>query len=223
MNYTNRYVIAILSIAALAVAPLKGASVGKITFSPFVQAEAVYSNPGLDATAKNNLNNFDFGGGVTLGGISANGHHEVSVTVRYGEWDSDAVVTPGFAAVTESIEQLPILFNYRYHLPVAGSKVSIFAGPTVGVVRETFSITSANLGALPPAFTGTNSNTEWQLAYGGSIGAAVKIGSKWTVSATAQAIKLGDETVAPAFGTTVNPVVKREVSYSFALAAGYSW
>lgn len=209
----------ILSLALLAPAHA-------LTINPFAQAEATYTDSGLkDSTSVYGfgLDGYEAGIGLTLGAF-VNQRHEVSIGTGLTEWTGTPVVTPGFVRVESKIEQIPVLLNYRYHLPLdAKERYTIFIGPSVGYIREKITITDHQLGGLPPALVGSDSQTDWKFAYGATIGINAKLGTHWTTGASAQVLTVEASDFTTFGGAGPYGHFDRATRPSFALSLGYNW
>lgn len=198
-----------------------------LTIDPFVQAEATYTDSGLkpDSASSNlkGLDSYEFGAAFTFGTV-LNLRHEVSLTTGFTRWDADPIVTPGFVSVEYEAEQIPVLLNYRYRLPLdSKERFTVFAGPTVGFIHQKITVTDRQLGGLPPALVGSESNSDWKFVYGGTVGVNASLTKHWTAGASAQVLKLGSTNFS-SFGG-LGPSAHFESSFrpSFAVSLGYNW
>lgn len=216
----------VASANAAAPASLPAAKTG-YTFAPFVRSEVGIVDAGLDNKAgTGTFGKFqsEIGGGFTAG-VLLNKRHEFSVTTGYAEFEGTPVVTPGVSIANGKVEQVPVLFNYSYHFPVdSKGKWTVYGGPTIGLIHQTSSLTTGQLGGLPASFVGTNSLSENLLAYGATLGVKANLSSHWTVGASAQVLVVGASAGIPFAGSTTNSLEFDSATRTFfALTAGYSW
>jgi outer membrane protein W len=190
-------------------------------FSPIIRAEATYTDTGYKGAFL--PKGYEAGAGITAG-VLINATHEISVSTSLTDWTSDTNTTPGAFAATYEVKQMPVLLNYRYHfnLDQAG-RFSAFVGPTAGLIQEKFTCTITDLGGgFPASQMGSSSDSAWKLAYGGTAGLTANLGKHWTVSASAQLLKVAGANYATNDGfNTWNQ--DSQTRPSFALSAGYSW
>lgn len=198
-----------------------------LTIDSFTQAEVTYTDSGLkpDSASSNfkSLDSYAFGGAFTFGAM-LNLHHELSLTTGFTQWDADPVVTPGFVSVEFEAEQIPVLLNYRYRLPLdSKGRFTVFAGPTAGFIHQKITVTDRQLGGLPPALVGSDSDSDWKFVYGGTVGINAKLGANWTTGASAQVlmVKASDFTSFGGAGPFIH--FERTTRPSFALSLGYNW
>lgn len=214
--------------SARAAAPVALPAASKsITVSPFVRAEVGIVDAGLDNKAgTGSFGKFksEVGGGFTAG-VLLNQRHELSVTAGYVEFEGTPVVSPGLTSFNGKVEQFPVLFNYAYHLPIdSKGKWTVYGGPTIGLIHQTSSLTTTQLGGAPASFIGTSSMSENILAYGATLGVSAKLSDHWTVGASAQVLMVGSSSGIAATGNTVNSLEFGSATRTmFALTAGYSW
>lgn len=219
--------LAIVASANAAAPVALPAAKSAYTFSPFVRAEVGIVDAGLDnnaATASSGKFKSEFGGGFTAG-VLLNQRHEFSLSTGYAQFEGTPVVTPGFISVNGKVEQVPVLFNYAYHLPIdSKGRWTVYGGPTIGLIHQKSSLTTSQLGGFPSSFIGTNSISENLLAYGATIGLGAKLSSHWTVGASAQVMEVASSGGVPLVGNTVNSLKFDSATRTFfALTAGYSW
>lgn len=193
------------------------------TITPFVQAEATYTDSGLKyKTSSFAPNGYELGTGLT-GGVLFDQKHEISLSTGYTKWTGPHNVVVGVADGHSTAEQVPLLLNYRYHLPLdAKGRFTVFAGPSVGFIHEKHTQINVNLGALPANVTGETSDSDWKFAAGGTAGLNAKIGKGWTVGATGQVLEASGSTYSE-YGGLAHTSEKASVRPSFALTVGYSW
>jgi opacity protein-like surface antigen len=193
--------------------------------TPFVRAEANYTDTGYTG---NYGHGYKFGPGITAGTIIAN-HHEFSISSSITNWTGATTSTPGIISTQTEIEQIPLLLNYRYHMPLdTKGQFTVFAGPTIGLIHEKMTYHNADLGTLltvDPTLVGDSSDTAWKTAFGGTIGISIKLNSHWSVDATAQILKTSQSNYA--FYTKRagqdEDFTKATTRPSFTLSANYSW
>lgn len=198
------------------------------TVTPFAQAEATLTDSGLKNSISNasaTKYNDEVGAGITVG-VRINQRHEISLSSGYVDFTGKApVVTPGIVSVNSKVEQVPVLLNYRYRLPVdSKGRFTVFAGPSIGIVQQKTSLTSTQLGALPANLVGTSNNNDSLFAYGATVGVDAKLSKHWSAGASAQVLEVASGGKVPFYGTTTQAVdFKSATRPTFALAVGYSW
>lgn len=159
----------------------------------------------------------------TTFGVRINTRHELSLSTGYTKWEGDHNVIPGFFDGQAKAEQIPVLLNYRYRLPIdSKGRFTVFAGPTLGVIHEKASQTNVNLGALPPNVTGTTSDTAFKFAFGGSLGLDAKITDHWSAGLSAQIVRVESSTYSE-FGGAASTTYETATRPSFGLCLTYTW
>jgi len=193
------------------------------TVTPFVQAEATYTDSGLKYKGSSFApNGYELGTGLT-GGVLFDQKHEISLSTGYTKWTGPHNIVAGVADGHSTAEQVPMLLNYRYHLPLdSKGRFTVFAGPSVGFIHEKHTQINVNLGALPANVTGETSDSDWKFAAGGTVGLNAKIGKGWSVGATAQVLEASGSTYSE-YGGHAHTTEKSSVRPAFALSVGYSW
>lgn len=218
--------------SAQAAAPASVVKSGKSNeISPFVRTEV-----GIVSSPKNTANggtsfatSFDDFKSETAPGFTAgvllNQRHELSISTGYVQFEGSPVVTAGVASSNGKVEQVPVLFNYAYHLPVdSKGKWTVYGGPTIGLIHQTSSLTVTQLGGAPASSIGTNSVSENLFAYGATIGVKGKLSSHWTVGASALVLEVGSSGGVSFPSLTVKSLEFGSATRTFfALTAGYSW
>jgi hypothetical protein len=212
---------------ALAIVASANAATPALTVTPFVKGEVQVVKSGL----KNSISSSsaakyssEVGGGFTAG-VLVNQKHEFSVNTGYVSFEGSPVVTPGFTSINSKVEQVPVLFNYNYRMPVdTKGRYTVYAGPTIGLIHQDMSLTTTQLGGAGSSFIGSNTKSDNLLAYGATIGVDAKISSHWTAGASVQVLKVassggldivGTNTRGIEFGSATRPMI--------ALSVGYSW
>ena len=220
--------LAIVASANAAAPVALPAAKSAYTFDPFVSAEVGIVNGGLhnNTAGIGSFGKFksEVGGGFTAG-VLLNQHHEFSVSTGYVEFEGTPVVTPGIESTNGKVEQVPVLFNYAYHMPIDSKGMwTVYGGPTIGVIHQTTSLTTTQLGGTPAFLIGTNSVSDNLLAFGATVGVNAKLSSHWTVGASAQVLEVASSSGVPFAGTTQNLLGTGSATRTFfALTAGYSW
>lgn len=193
--------------------------------TPFVRAEATYTDTGYTG---NYGHGYKFGPSITAGTIISN-HHEFSISSSITKWTGATTSTPGIISTNTDIEQIPLLLNYRYHLPLdAKGKFTVFAGPTIGLIHEKMTYHNRDLGTLSivdPTLVGDSSDTAWKTAFGGTFGVSAKISNHWSIDASAQLLHTSKSDYAfftkrPSQDTDFTKATTRP---SFTLSANYAW
>ncbi len=207
----------LISLAGLASAAMAE------TVTPFVQAEATYTDSGLKYKGSTFApNGYELGTGLT-GGVLFDQKHEISLSTGYTKWTGPHNVVVGVADGHSTAEQVPLLLNYRYHLPLdAKGRFTVFAGPSVGFIHEKHTQTIVKLGGGYVGPTGETSDSDWKFAGGGTVGLNAKIGKAWSVGAAAQLLEASGSTYSE-YGGLAHTTEKSSLRPSFALSAGYSW
>jgi hypothetical protein len=193
------------------------------TFTPFATVEATYTDSGIKFKGTPwGPDGYELGAGLTFG-VRINTRHELSLSTGYTKWEGDHNVIPGVVDGHAEAEQIPVLLNYRYRLPVdSKGRFTVFAGPTLGFIHEKASQTNVNLGALPPNVTGTTSDTAFKFAFGGTFGFNAKLTDHWSAGISAQVLRVESSTYSE-YGGAASTTYEAATRPSFALTMGYSW
>jgi opacity protein-like surface antigen len=218
VNSMPKKSIALWTIAALACAT----SVHALTIAPFTTAEATYTNSDLkDGNVQ--LDSYELGAGFT-GGVVLNEHHEISFSTGIVNFEADPIVTPGFVSVEFEAEQIPLLLNYRYRLPLdSKGRFTFFGGPTVGFIHQKITVTDRQLGGLPPSLVGSESNSDWLFAYGATLGLNVQLTPHWTAGVAAQVLKVESSDFSSFGGLGPSANFDSATRPSFTVSVGYGW
>jgi opacity protein-like surface antigen len=215
-----KHTIASLLTATVALATSAHAA----DFTPFVRAEAAFTDTGYD-TDFFQPEGFEFGAAITAGVLfGANDRHEVSLSSGYAEWEGDKAGDGVNISFNDELEQIPLLLNYRYHFALS-EKLSLSLGPTAGFIREEVSTNVLiNNGVINVKPVGSYSDTDWKTAIGGTIGVAYKLTETWELTASAQALRVSSSDYATA-GVGPNDLRNYDSAtrVSFTLGASYSW
>ena len=181
---------------ALAIVASANAATPAYTVTPFVKGGVQFVDSGLkDKGAQHwsgSVSNYkdSVGGGFTAG-VLVNQRHEFSLSTGFVSFEGTPPPPDGIASANSKVEQLPLLLNYSYHLPVdAKGRFTVYGGPTIGVINQKTSFTQKQLGSSPAAFIGTNSVTDNLFAYGATIGFDTKLSSHWTAGVSAQVLEV---------------------------------
>ena len=210
----------ILAIATVTALTGLASAQAQSRVTPILRAEVTYTDTGYSEAFV--PKGYEAGPGLTAG-VLIDKKHEVSISTSYTSFDGEPNVTAGSDILTTESEQIPVLLNYRYNFALdKGGRYTLFAGPTVGFIHETFTINETDLGGLIPALRGSDSDTKWKLAYGGTIGFKALIGKGWDVSASAQLLKVSGSSYATHTGL-LTAELDSAIRPSFALSVGYSW
>jgi opacity protein-like surface antigen len=223
MKNTNRLMptntaLAVLTVTALAI-PAKAADL-----SPFVRAEAALTDTGYNEDFFQ-PEGFEFGTAITAGvSLGANDQHEVSLTSGYTKWEGGKAGDGVNISLSDKIEQIPLLLNYRYHFVVT-ENLTLSFGPTAGFIHEEITTSvSINTGAINVKPVGSYSDTDWKTALGGTAGISYKITSAWELTASAQALRVSSSDYDTAFTGPENlRSYDSATRVSFTLGVGYSW
>ncbi len=213
-----RYLIAIATVTALTgIASAQAQS--RVT--PILRAEIAYTNTGYKETFA--PKGYEVGPGLTAG-VLIDKVHEVSISTGYTKFEGKKNVEVGISDFLAESKQIPVLLNYRFNYSLdKAAKYTVFAGPTVGFIRETYTSTVNDLGGGGnPAQYGTDSASKWKLAFGGTVGVKADLGKGWDVSASAQLLKVESNTYVTHSGTDTF-AFDGATRPSFALSVGYSW
>lgn len=177
------------AIAAL-VTTASAASANAAELKPFARAELAYTDTGYDASLFQ-PEGFELGGSFTFG-VLFNQKHEISLTTGFTQWESPGNVLAGVFDVNDEVEQIPLLLNYRYHFNVT-DKLILNLGPTVGFIHEKL-VSNVNFNAGVPGLrpVGSYSETDWKAAVGGTVGTDYRLNDRWTLSASAQVLRVDD-------------------------------
>ena len=197
-----------------------------ITVDPFVRAEATYTDSNLNSSTSvygDGLDGYELGVGLTFG-VHLDSCHELSIGTGHTEWTGNHSSTPGFAAEDSEAEQIPVLLNYRYHLPLdAKRRYTLFLGPTVGFIHQKLTITTTNLGGLPPPLIGSDTQSDWLFAYGATVGLNAALTTHWTVGVSAQVLKVEESEFTTFGGAGPFGKFESQTRPSFSLSVGYTW
>ena len=214
----------ILVALAVGIAAMAGTSAHAADYAPFVQAEAIYTDNGYP---KGILpGGYALGAGITTGVIFAQ-KHEFSISTSLTQWKGDQfidTVTLSHPIESFELEQVPVLLNYRFHYSIGSTgRLNVFAGPSVGVIRQMMTWNVGYAGAVPPlAPNGSYRDSDWRLAYGGSVGASFEINRGWSIAATVRYLR--EEESSYSFINNATQVQLPHVdNWSYSLAVGYSW
>lgn len=214
--------IALWAIAALASAT----SVHALTIAPFTAVEATYTDANLNSSNSvygDGLDGYEVGVGVTFG-ARINGRHEVSFSTGLTEWNGTPSVTPGFVRTEVEAQQIPVLLNYRYHLPLdSKGRYTLFLGPTAGFIHQKITVTNHQLGGLPANLVGSDSSTDWVFAYGAAIGVNAQLTTHWTAGVSAQVLKVASSDFTSFGGAGPFGHFDSVIRPSFSLSLSYGW
>ncbi len=210
--------IALWAIVALASAT----AVHALTIAPFTAAEAAYTNSGLkDGNIQ--LDSYELGAGFT-GGVVLSRHHEISFSTGIVTFEAGPIVTPGFVSVEFEAEQIPILLNYRYRLPLdSNGRFTLFGGPSAGFIHQKITVTDRQLGGLPPSLVGSDSESEWVFAYGATIGLLAQLTPHWNAGILAQVLKVESSDFSSFGGHGPSANFDGATRASFSLSLSYGW
>lgn len=215
----------ITALAALAALSGVASANAESRVTPILRAEITYSNTGYKQ--QQNLygvgtpKGYEAGPGLTAG-VLIDKKHEVSISTGITKFQGDTRVLAGIASTAIEAEQIPVLLSYRYHVSLdKAERFSVFAGPTVGFIREKFTETNVDLGALAASAVGSFSDSAWKPAFGGTVGFKAELGKGWELTATAQALRVTGNTYSVGSGSTYE--FDSAIRPSFALSVGYSW
>lgn len=217
----NTILLTSLVLAASAASVSAQEAAKNVTVDPFVRVDAVYAKAPLEFPVIEFEDDYSFGGGLTFGAM-VNDRHELSVSVSGNQWEVEPLVLPGTVRTEITYTQVPVLLNYRYHLPVAKG-FTIFAGPSLGFSYEESEITNIQLGALSPNLVGTTSEDYLSFTYGASVGFTVEIGKGWSLTGLAAYTKVSGSPDVNFPGQNIGPEMKHEAAPSFKFSVGYSW
>jgi len=193
-------------------------------FTPFATVEATYTDSGnkFKGSPIRAPDGYELGVGLTAG-VRLNLRHEFSFSTGYTKFEGAHNVIPGFFDGQAKAEQIPLLLNYRYRLPIdSKGRFTVFAGPTLGFIHEKHIQHNVNLGALPANVTGTSTDSDFRFSYGGTLGFDAKLTDHWTAGLSAQLLRVDSASYSEYSGaaTTHYATVTRP---SFALTIGYGW
>lgn len=194
--------------------------------TPFVNAEATYTDADLNSSTSvygDGLDGYEIGAGLTIG-VFINARHEISIGTGFTDWKGTPVINPTFVRTDTEVEQIPVLLNYRYHVPLdSQDRFTLFAGPTVGFIHQKLTVTNTNLGFLPPPLAGSETQTDWVFAYGATVGLNAAISAHWTVGLAAQVLVVEESEFTTFGGFGPFGKFERQTRPSFTVAVGYSW
>jgi len=218
---TNSFkIIPLAAIASFASLPLARA------VEPFAQAEATYTDSDLNSSTSvygDGLDGYELGVGLTFG-VNLDSHHELSIGTGFTEWNGTPSVTPGFVVVDAKAEQIPVLLNYRYHLPLdAKNRYTVFFGPTAGFIHQKLTITTTNLGGLPPSLTGSDTQSDWLFAYGATAGLNAALTAHWSAGVSAQVLKVESNSFTTFGGAGPFGRFDSQTRPSFSFSVRYTW
>lgn len=222
-----RFIIQIMKLKSIALGIIclltPMASIRAVDISPFATADATYTDSGIEFKGGGKSpDGYELGAGLTVG-VRINIRHEISLSTGYTEWESDHNVIPGVFDGQAKAEQIPVLLNYRYRLPLdSKGRFTAFAGPTLGFIHEKASQTNVDLGGLPPAFVGTTSDSAWKFAAGGTVGLDAKLTDHWSAGLSAQILRVNSSTYSE-YGGLAKTTYETATRPSFSLTVGYGW
>lgn len=193
------------------------------SIEPFASAEATYTDSGNKFKGSPWApNGYELGAGLTFG-VRIDTRHELSLSTGYTKWEGDHQIIPGVVNSYSEAEQIPVLLNYRYRLPIdSKGRFTVFAGPTLGVIHEKALHNNIDLGGVPPGFAGETSDSAWRFAVGGTVGFDAKLSDRWTAGLSAQLLHVAEHTYSE-YGGLAKTTYEAATRPSFALTAGYSW
>ena len=210
--------------ATVAIAPVLSAQA--LTVTPFALAGATYTDSDLNSSTSiygDGLDGYEIGVGLTFG-VRLNTRHELSIGTGLTEWTGNHSSTPGFAAEDSEVEQIPVLLNYCYHLPLdSKGRYTLFFGPTAGFIHQKLTITTTNLGGLPPPLIGSDTQSDWLFAYGATVGLNAAVTTHWTVGISAQVLKVEESEFTTFGGAGPFGKFESQTRPSFTVLAGYAW
>jgi opacity protein-like surface antigen len=213
----------ILRNAALAALVTTASAVSAFAadYTPFVRAEATLTDSGYDFA--NAPEGFELGAAFT-GGVLIDGKHEVSITTGHTKWEGDTFGPVGVARTSFEVEQVPVLLNYRFHLSPA-KKLTVFVGPTVGLVHETATgNVLQNVGPVPGLKpVGSYDDSSWKTAFGGSLGLSYAFAEGWELNAAAQVLRLNSKSYELNSSISKFDLGGNSTRVGFSLGATYRW
>jgi opacity protein-like surface antigen len=194
MNTTLKVTVLLSVVAAMALAN------HGLAAEAFIRPLISYVDPATDefVVVLQGIGSFPLGNfkSKTSYGISSgvyfgsSGNHEVSIELGYVKWDFRPAVLPGVdLALYEKF--MPVMANYRYH--VAGTEelknVRFYIGPSIG-----FSKTEIGGSLTTPGGSGSDSDSNWSLSWGGSAGFVVKLAKRVDLDIGYRYIKIRGDT-----------------------------
>jgi opacity protein-like surface antigen len=213
----SQHTLAALLTATVA---LTATSAHAANFTPFVRAEATFTDSGYDFD--NAPEGFEAGVAFT-GGVFIAGKHEVSLTTGLTKWEGDEFGPVGVARISFESEQVPVLLNYRYHF-TRSDKLTVYVGPTLGLIHETATgNVLQNVGpvaGLKPV--GSYDDSAWKTAFGGSLGVSYALSESWELTAAAQVLRVEGKSYDGA-GTTASTDYEASTRVGFSLGLNYTW
>lgn len=214
----SQHTLAALLTATVA---LTATSAHAANFTPFVRAEATFTDSGYEGDAA--PKGFEPGVAFT-GGVFIAGKHEVSLTTGLTKWEGDEFGPVGVARISFEVEQVPVLLNYRYHF-TRGDNLTVYVGPTLGLIHETATgNVLQNVGPVPglkPA--GTYDDSAWKTAFGGSLGVSYALTESWEVTAAAQVLRVSGEDYDLAGTNNLNTLFDSSTRVGISLGLSYRW
>jgi opacity protein-like surface antigen len=215
-----------LTIASLltATVALTATSAHAADFSPFVRAEAAFTDTGYDDSLFQ-PEGFEFGTAITAGvRFGTKDQHEVSLSSGYTKWEGDRVGGGVSLSLNDEVAQIPLLLNYRYNFGVT-EKLTLSLGPTAGLIHEEATTNVyLNTGVPNVKPAGSYSDTDWKTAFGGTIGLSYKLTSAWELTASAQVLKVSSSDYSTAgVGPTDLRSYDSSTRIGFTIGASFSW